>query len=85
MTRRERPGAARLLREPRRRRSLMTGGRTGSAVSQISNDGTKTVIAGLLPDQSALHGLLTKVRDLGLTLISVRQLDAGDTEDEAQQ
>ena len=52
---------------------------------QVSNDGTKTVIAGLLPDQSALHGLLTKVRDLGLTLISVRQLDAGDTEDEAQQ
>jgi hypothetical protein len=52
---------------------------------QVSSDGTKTVIAGLLPDQPALHGLLTKIRDLGLTLISVRQLDAGDTEDEAQQ
>jgi hypothetical protein len=52
---------------------------------QVSNDGTKTIIAGLLPDQSALHGLLTRVRDLGLTLISVRQLDASDTEDEAQQ
>jgi len=52
---------------------------------QVSNDGTKTVIAGLLPDQCALHGLLTRVRDLGLTLISVRQLDAGDAEDEAQQ
>ena len=52
---------------------------------QVSSDGTKTVIAGLLPDQPALHGLLTKVRDLGLTLISVRQLDAGDTEDEAPQ
>ena len=52
---------------------------------QVSSDGTKTIIAGLLPDQPALHGLLTKVRDLGLTLISVRQLDAGDTEDEAQQ
>jgi hypothetical protein len=52
---------------------------------QVSNDGTKTVIAGLLPNQPALHGLLTKVRDLGLTLISVRQLDAGDTEDEAPQ
>ena len=51
---------------------------------QVSNDGTMTVIAGLLSDQSALHGLLTRVRDLGLTLISVRQLDAGDTEDEAQ-
>lgn len=52
---------------------------------QVSSDGTKTVIAGLLPDQPALHGLLTKIRDLGLTLISVRQLGAGDTEDEAQQ
>ena len=52
---------------------------------QVSNDGTMTVIAGLLPDQPALHGLLTKVRDLGLTLISVRQLDAGDAEDEAPQ
>ena len=40
---------------------------------QVSNDGTKTVIAGLLPDQPALHGLLTKIRDLGLTLISVQR------------
>ena len=45
---------------------------------QVSPDGTQTVIAGLLPDQPALHGLLARVRDLGLTLISVRQLDAGD-------
>jgi hypothetical protein len=52
---------------------------------QVSRDGTQTVIAGLLPDQPALHGLLAKVRDLGLTLISVRQLDAGDTGDEARQ
>jgi len=52
---------------------------------QVSNDGTKTVIAGLLPDQPALHGLLTKVRDLGLTLISVGHLAASNTEDEAPQ
>ena len=45
---------------------------------QVSPDGAQTVIAGLLPDQPALHGLLAKVRDLGLTLISVRRLDAGD-------
>ena len=44
---------------------------------QVRLDGTHTVIAGLLPDQPALHGLLAKVRDLGLTLISLRQLDAG--------
>jgi hypothetical protein len=52
---------------------------------QVSSDGTQTVIAGLLPDQAALHGLLARVRDLGLTLISVRQLDAGDAGDQAQQ
>ena len=52
---------------------------------QVSSDGTQTVIAGLLPDQSALHGLLARVRDLGLSLISVRQMDAGDAGDQAQQ
>ena len=51
---------------------------------QVSWDGTQTVIAGLVPDQSALHGLLAKVRDLGLTLISVRRLDAGDAGDNAR-
>ncbi|MBO0816247.1 MAG: hypothetical protein J2P30_14030 [Actinobacteria bacterium] len=45
---------------------------------QVSADGTQTVISGLLPDQPALHGLLTKIRDLGLCLISVRRLDAAD-------
>jgi hypothetical protein len=43
----------------------------------ITRQGDETVICGLLPDQSALHGLLTKVRDLGLCLISVRRLDTG--------
>jgi uncharacterized protein YndB with AHSA1/START domain len=44
---------------------------------QISSQGEETVICGLVADQPALHGLLTKVRDLGLCLISVRRLDAG--------
>lgn len=34
------------------------------------NDGT-TVLSGPVADQAALHGLLVKVRDLGLPLISV--------------
>jgi hypothetical protein len=42
---------------------------------QVRADGEETVIAGAVADQAALHGLLTKVRDLGLYLISVRQLD----------
>ena len=37
----------------------------------------ETRIAGPVPDQAALHGLLTKVRDLGLPLLSVRRIDPG--------
>jgi hypothetical protein len=39
---------------------------------QISGEDEETVICGLVADQSALHGPLTKVRDLGLCLISGR-------------
>src|SRR5215204_5985370 len=35
-------------------------------------DGT-TTICGVIVDQAALHGLLTKVRDTGLPLLSVTQ------------
>ena len=38
------------------------------------NDGT-TTLTGLIQDQSHLHGLLDKVRDLGLTLTSIRVMD----------
>jgi hypothetical protein len=52
---------------------------------QLSSDGAQTVIVGLLPDQPALRGLLTKIGDLGLSLILVRRLDVGDAGDQAQQ
>jgi hypothetical protein len=35
------------------------------------DDGT-TTLRGAVTDQAALHGLLAKVRDIGLTLISVK-------------
>jgi hypothetical protein len=38
------------------------------------NDGT-SVISGQIVDQAALHGLLQRVRDLGLPLVSVRKVD----------
>lgn len=46
----------------------------GMTVSRQS-DGT-TVISGPVADQAALHGLLQRVRDLGLPLVSVERLDA---------
>ena len=39
----------------------------------IESDGT-TIIGGPVVDQAALHGLLQKVRDLGLPLVSVTQV-----------
>ncbi len=39
------------------------------------DDGTST-LRGVVRDQSELHGLLNRVRDLGTTLISVTQLEA---------
>jgi hypothetical protein len=35
----------------------------------------ETAIIGPVADQAALHGLLAKVRDLGLTLIDVKRIE----------
>jgi hypothetical protein len=45
----------------------------GLAVSH-QGDGT-TVISGSVADQAALHGLIQRVRDLGLPLVSVTQVE----------
>ena len=52
---------------------------------RVSGDGTQTVISGLLPDQPALHGVLAQIRDLGLSLISVRRLNTADLTEGAQE
>ncbi len=49
---------------------------------QISSEDTETVISGPLADQAALHGVLVKIGDLGMHLISVRRVDPGDARKE---
>ena len=50
----------------------------------VEGDDAQTVISGLLTDQPALHGLLAKIRDLGLCLISVRRLPGSEAGNQAQ-
>ena len=43
---------------------------------RVSIDATgQSSICGVIADQAALHGLLAKVRDLGLVLVEVRRID----------
>jgi len=42
----------------------------------LEANGTQfTTLTGSVRDQTALHGLLDKIRDLGLPLLSVEQVD----------
>jgi hypothetical protein len=41
---------------------------------QIDTEGDETILAGLLRDQPALHGVLDKLRDLGLSIVTVHRL-----------
>ena len=45
---------------------------------QVSSEAGETIISGPVADQPALHGVLVKIRDLGMCLISVRRLDPGE-------
>lgn len=47
--------------------------------------GGTTVIHGGLTDQAALHGVLARIRDLGLTIIEVRRCDPQHLEGEAEE
>ena len=47
----------------------------GGLALTLEDDGT-TTLRGPITDQSQLHGLLAKIRDLGTPLISVTPIDA---------
>lgn len=44
------------------------------------DDNGNTLLSGPLVDQAALHGILKKVRDVGLTLLSVNSIKPEDKE-----
>jgi hypothetical protein len=53
---------------------------------QVSSDAPgQTLIAGPVVDQAALHGLLAKVRDLGLPLLSVQRVGPGPEPEEQEE
>jgi hypothetical protein len=41
---------------------------------RYDTEARETVLLGYVPDQAALHGLLARIRDLGLTIVSVQRL-----------
>jgi hypothetical protein len=41
-----------------------------------------TLLAGSVTDQISLHGLLSKIRDLGVTLLSVKRVDTASLTEE---
>ena len=48
----------------------------GFIITPQSND--ETLLTGQVADQAALHGLLGKIRDLGLPLLSVKRMEIGE-------
>jgi hypothetical protein len=46
----------------------------GGLTITLEDDGD-TLLTGPVVDQAALHGLLKKVRDLGMPLVSVNRID----------
>jgi hypothetical protein len=50
--------------------------------NELDEDGNPiTVLTGLVVDQAMLHGLLTRIRDLGLPLLNVARVEGDESID----
>lgn len=46
------------------------------AIESRTSGPTITILRGIVVDQAALHGLLNRIRDLGIPLLSVKLVDS---------
>ncbi len=54
-------------------------GNTFEGMTIVLEDNGNTRLTGPVIDQSALHGLLKKIRDLGIPLISINRVETNET------
>lgn len=50
-------------------------------VTSNADEPASTTLAGTVKDQAALHGLLARIRDLGLLLLRIQRTETGGQDD----
>ena len=53
-------------------------------LEMVREPGGETVLTGPVLDQAALHGILSRIRDLGVPLLSVMQLSTDEANTEGR-
>jgi hypothetical protein len=53
-------------------------------LEMVREPGGETVLTGPVLDQAALHGILSRIRDLGVPLLSVKQLSTDEANTEGR-
>jgi hypothetical protein len=73
------PGGATVVMEPRRYRIILRGRLSEDSASlfegmSLQSSPDRTVLTGELRDQAQLHGVLERVRDLGIELVGLHEV-----------
>jgi hypothetical protein len=56
-------------------------GMTLTCTPDSDGTGVITILRGQVPDQAALHGMLARLRDFGMPLISVARVEPGSADE----